>query len=118
MTKITKNHTRTLLHIDTPVVKRLLAAPSLQTLRELNSEGTQAVKDEETSESDIDCKGSSVSADSIVLFVRIEGENYSCMGRVAYISHNLTTQPIEFEWELLDYQKVKEKPLFKRIQET
>lgn len=105
-------------------MKRLLAAPSIKTLRELASESAPAVKDEVASKNGIvhlkdeEHSPESDESDSIVLFVRIEGENYSCMGRVAYISHDLTTQPIEFEWELLDHQVVKEKPLFKRILET
>ena len=98
----------------------MLTAPSVKTLRELTSETTLPVKDEVASKNDLHLEESEESgdSDSIVLFVRIEGENYSCMGRVAYISHNLSTQPIEFEWELLDYQIVKEKTLFKRILET
>ena len=57
-------------------------------------------------------------SDQIILFVRIEGENYSCLGRVGYISYNLNTSPIEFEWELLDFDKIKNHETFKRILQT
>lgn len=99
---------------DSAVVKRLLSAASSETLKELNRE-------EYVSEQLANCghEGSNCSnSDEIILFVRIEGESYACMGRVAYISFNVDVQPIEFEWELLDYQQVKDKPLFKRILRT
>jgi hypothetical protein len=100
---------------DSPVVQRLLAMPSYETLRKLSNEGNPSVK---TEENDAEVIEENVSNDKIVLFVRIEGENYACLGRVAHISHNLRTQPVEFEWELLDYEEIKNKPDFKRIMET
>lgn len=99
---------------DSAVVKRLLSAASRETLKELNRE-------EYVSEQLVKCgyeDSDGSITDEIILFVRIEGESYACMGRVAYISFNVDVQPIEFEWELLDYQQVKDKPLFKRIQRT
>lgn len=99
---------------DSAVVKRLLSAASRETLKELNRE-------EYVSEQLVKCgyeDSDGSITDEIILFVRIEGESYACMGRVAYISFNVDIQPIEFEWELLDYQQIKEKPLFKRIQRT
>ena len=99
---------------DSAVVKRLLSAASRVTLKELNRE-------EYVSEQLVKCgyeDSNSFNTDEIILFVRIEGESYACMGRVAYISFNVDIQPIEFEWELLDYQQIKDKPLFKRIQRT
>jgi hypothetical protein len=99
---------------DSAVVKRLLSAASRETLKELNRE-------EYVSEQLVKCgygDSNSSNTDEIILFVRIEGESYACMGRVAYISFNVDVQPIEFEWELLDYQQIKDKPLFKRIQRT
>lgn len=95
-------------------MKRLLSAASSETLKELNRE-------EYVSKQLSNCghEGSNSSnTDEIILFVRIEGESYACMGRVAYISFNVDVQPIEFEWELLDYQQVRDKPLFKRILRT
>lgn len=53
--------------------------------------------------------------DKIILFVRLEGENYTCLGHVAHISYNLENHPIEFEWELLDYKSVVNTEYFKRI---
>lgn len=101
---------------DSPVVQRLLAMPSYETLRKLRNEGNTSVKtedaDEELSEEN------NISNDKIILFVRIEGENYACLGRVAHISYNLHTQPVEFEWELLDFEEIKNKPGFMRIMET
>lgn len=100
---------------DSPVVQRLLAVPSYETLEKLSNEGIPLMKTEETDDTlNVD----DVSSDKIILFVRIEGENYSCLGRVAHISHNLHTQPVEFEWELLDFEKIKGKSAFKRIMDT
>jgi hypothetical protein len=117
------------------VVKRLLAMPSLKTLKELN---IQSYK-ERSSKEDKDDVGESVikqgeresdnkkeettligdcERDQIVLFVRIDGMNYCCLGRLAYIAFNLHTQPIEFEWELLDYERIKDSVLFKQMRET
>jgi hypothetical protein len=100
---------------DSPVVQRLLAMPSYETLRKLSNEGNPLVKSEEGDDEVIE---ENISNDKIILFVRIEGENYACLGCVAHISHNLRTQPVEFEWELLDYEEIKNKPDFKRIMET
>lgn len=89
--------------------------PSYETLEKLSNEGIPLMKTEETDDTlNVD----DVSSDKIILFVRIEGENYSCLGRVAHISHNLHTQPVEFEWELLDFEKIKGKSAFKRIMDT
>ena len=99
---------------DSAAVKRLLSVASRETLKELNRE-------EYVSEQLVKCgyeDSNNSNTDEIILFVRIEGESYACMGRVAYISFNVDIQPIEFEWELLDYQQIKDKPLFKRIQRT
>lgn len=109
--------------IGTDVVQRLLAVPSENTLRELKNVGIEDYKLEKTEIEEINNINdtnnlSLISSDQIILFVRIEGENYSCLGRVAHISYNLQTQPIEFEWELLDFEKIKNHPTFLRILQT
>jgi hypothetical protein len=53
--------------------------------------------------------------DSVVLFVRIEGENYCCLGHVSHVSYDLKSQPVEFEWELLDFEKLRGSETFKRM---
>lgn len=90
--------------------------PSYETLRKLSIEGNTSVETEDADEKIRE--GNNISNDKIVLFVRIEGENYACLGRVAHISHNLRTQPVEFEWELLDFEEIKNRPGFLRIMET
>ena len=107
--------------IGTDVVQRLLAVPSENTLRELENVGIENFKIEKTEETNNGYDNNDlplISPDLIILFVRIEGENYSCLGRVAHISYNLQTQPIEFEWELLDFEKIKNHPTFLRILQT
>ena len=52
--------------------------------------------------------------DSVILFVRLEGESYACLGRCAHRSYVLDKHPIEFEWELLDYDRMKDSSHFKR----
>ena len=92
------------------------------TLNQLKNEGNTQYKIEDNLEDDmknvIQTNTSKNDKNKIILFVRIEGENYSCLGQVAYISYDLKTQPIEFEWELLDFEKIKNMETFRRILHT
>jgi hypothetical protein len=40
--------------------------------------------------------------ENIMLFVRIEGEPYVCLGRVALLGCDLQAHPVVFSWTLLD----------------
>jgi len=40
--------------------------------------------------------------DAILLFCRLDGEPYVCCGRLEYLSHVPTRQPLKFEWRLAD----------------
>jgi hypothetical protein len=53
--------------------------------------------------------------DTVLLFARLEGEGYCCLGRVRWVAADLQSQPVRFKWELLDYAGFKEAPQFKRI---
>mmetsp|Transcript_10631 Transcript_10631/g.17892 ORF Transcript_10631/g.17892 Transcript_10631/m.17892 type:complete len:383 (+) Transcript_10631:63-1211(+) len=44
-----------------------------------------------------------VSPEVVVLFVRLEGGNYCCLGRVGWVACDLATHPVLFKWELLDW---------------
>ena len=39
----------------------------------------------------------------ILLFVRVEGEPYACLGRLRAANCTLDRNPVMIEWELLDY---------------
>jgi len=82
------------MHEESEVVKRLISAGG----RKTDGAGDDGDDD----------------GDAVVLFVRLEGESYACLGRLAHITYKLDKQPIEFEWELLDYDRMKDSEDFKR----
>jgi hypothetical protein len=53
--------------------------------------------------------------DQIILFVRKEGENYVCLGRLVHVDYNLDVSPVTFRWQLLDYDSLKSIDYFKSI---
>eukprot|EP01038_Epipyxis_sp_PR26KG_P006304 gene6304-8683_t len=53
--------------------------------------------------------------DTILLFVRLEGENYCSLGRLKPIGYDLNTTPIRIQWELLDYDSIHSTDHFKAI---
>ena len=53
--------------------------------------------------------------ETIILFIRIENRNYSCLGRLKHISSDINMFPISFKWELLDYLNIKTKQYFQEI---
>jgi len=53
--------------------------------------------------------------DQIILFVRKEGENYVCLGRLVHVDYNLDVSPVTFRWQLLDYESLKGIDYFKSI---
>ncbi len=52
--------------------------------------------------------------DTLLLFVRLPEEGYACLGRLAHVSYTLDKHPVEFEWELLDYDRMKDAEHFRR----
>jgi hypothetical protein len=58
---------------------------------------------------------STASKDEILLFVRIEGENYACIGRVKHIAVDLTTSPIRIKWELIDFDRISKMEYFRTL---
>jgi hypothetical protein len=52
---------------------------------------------------------------TVVLFVRIEGEPYCCLGPVRSVQSDTKTQPIFVKWELLLIDKLQTVPTFKKI---
>lgn len=52
--------------------------------------------------------------DALLLFVRLPEEGYACLGRLAHVSYTLDKHPVEFEWELLDYDRMKDAEYFRR----
>jgi hypothetical protein len=51
----------------------------------------------------------------VLLFVRIEGEPYTCLGRVQYVDVDLMALPIAFRMHLLDFHTLKKEEYFQRI---
>ena len=83
------------MHEESDVVKRLVKA------------GTKNEVDEAV-------VASIPSDDSLLLFVRLPEEGYACLGRLAHVSYTLNRHPVEFEWELLDYDRMKDAEHFRR----
>ena len=59
--------------------------------------------------------GKGTDEDRVILFARIEGEEYSCLGRVKYVALDLEASPIVIKWEFLDYDKAIKEDYFKDI---
>lgn len=51
----------------------------------------------------------------MVLFVRIEGENYCCLGRLQWVAIDLLASPVKVKWELMDYDLFCNDAHFKRL---
>lgn len=54
-------------------------------------------------------------SDDIMLFTRQEGGNYVCLGRLGLSGCDLSKEPISMQWELLDYDQIKDSADFKDI---
>lgn len=52
---------------------------------------------------------------TILLFVRLEGEGYACLGRCQYVAVDLATHPIAIKWNLLDYEHLRHTKYFQQI---
>lgn len=53
--------------------------------------------------------------DNTILFVRLEGGNYICLGRLAVAGYNLSASPVSIQWELLDYESLKASQVFRDV---
>ena len=53
--------------------------------------------------------------DAILLFVRLEGEPYCCLGQVAMHASDVNVHPIAITWKLLQYSDLKDRLNFQRI---
>jgi hypothetical protein len=79
------------MHRDSAIVQRLAG---------LVSTGSEGVEEQD---------------DTVMLFVRFEKESYVCLGRMAYESSNLDAHPVQFVWNLRDYDRIHKKPYFQRV---
>ena len=52
---------------------------------------------------------------TILLFVRLEGEGYACLGRCQYVAVDLTTHPITIKWNLSDHEQLRHTKYFQQI---
>lgn len=97
-------------HTDSDVIKRLLVAGRRDRVRDDGEHNKDAAdRDREGIDSKLTV------TDFVILFARIEGENYCCLGRLLYASYNLKRQPVEFEWELQDYEMLRKSETFQRM---
>ncbi len=53
--------------------------------------------------------------DVVLLFIRIEGDRYTCCGRVEYVAVDVNVSPIVIKWKLVDYKLLIEKPYYQDI---
>lgn len=72
---------------ETPVLLRLLEA------------GREGKEDRE---------GEKKNKDEILLFCRLQGEPYVCMGRVAHTWYETRRHPVKVVWRLRDYEAIKD----------
>lgn len=61
--------------------------------------------------------------DEVLLFVRTDGQPYTCLGRLKCVAADLAAQPIAIKWELLDHERLllgqgQGSALFKEIAEA
>lgn len=54
-------------------------------------------------------------AETVILFVRLEGENYCCLGRLQWVAIDLLSSPVKVKWELIDYDTFVHTEHFKRV---
>lgn len=54
-------------------------------------------------------------SEPVLLFARLEGEGYCCLGRVLWVAADLHAQPVKFKWELMDYAAFQGSPQFQRM---
>ena len=52
---------------------------------------------------------------AVLLFVRFEGESYTCLGRLKAEKTVLDRHPISFVWRLLDWGNIKNNAYFKKV---
>lgn len=84
---------------DTPVIQSLIQAGKKATIECNNSNNNNN-------------KG------VITLWVRFKDQPYICLGRLGYDSHEPTSHPLKFLWNLLDYEELikdQNKKLFHQI---
>jgi hypothetical protein len=51
----------------------------------------------------------------VLLFVRLENENYCCLGEVRYVAVDMGVSPIQIKWELVQHEKIRGLDYFQRI---
>jgi len=86
--------------VDSHVIQRIARAAKVETIKsEDNKQSPSADTDTET----------------VVLFVRIEGENYWCLGRLQWVAIDLLASPVKVKWELMDYDLFCNDAHFKRL---
>lgn len=54
-------------------------------------------------------------SDSILLFARLQGESYCCLGRLSHAKYDLKSHPVSFLWSLQDFDKIKSTKDFKDL---
>jgi len=51
----------------------------------------------------------------VLLFVRLEKEPYVCLGEVAIAESDVTVHPVQFKWELRQWEQLQHRKNFLRI---
>ncbi len=71
--------------------------------------------DKKTTDSSTATRINKADRDDVILFTRTEGGNYICLGTLAVAGYDLSVAPISIQWELLEYDKIKDEMEFKNI---
>ena len=88
---------------ESPVVRRFLRSRSAASSS--GSDGSEAAPDSRVT-GDVageESPGVTQDPNPVLLFVRLPGEGYCCLGRLRMASANLTRHPLVVHWELLDH---------------
>lgn len=107
---------------DTAVIQRLMKKTNKSSGEEVEEAMEHTTKntinrDEVKKESNVPKREgiAESSDDAVLLFVRVEGESYSCLGRLKYVGFDLSTSPVKIQWRLTDHHRFAGTEEFERI---
>jgi len=97
------------MHEDSKVIRRLA-----QVRQQTEGENSSSAYTQQKQEATGAAAGAEAGAE-VLLFVRLEGEPYCCLGRVRWVGADLLVRPPQFKWWLQDFPRFQHSPHFKRI---
>jgi len=90
------------VYIDTPVIQRMLRIGA----KAATANTTAATDSSNNNNKDNDSNVANDDDEMILLFVRIVGEPYCCLGPVSLLNCNVDRHPLVFHWQLLEFDNL------------